>query len=47
MLFSPLLSFLKKPQAEHVAHAGICLVFTLGMYFALWDRTHPKFHLFL
>lgn len=47
MLFSPLLSFLKKPQAEHVAHAGSCLVFTLGMYFALWDRTHLKFHLFL
>lgn len=45
--FPPLLSFLKKPQAEHVAHAGSCLVFTLWMCFALWDRTHLKFHLFL
>lgn len=45
--FPPLLSFLKKPQAEHVARAGSCLVFTLWMCFALWDRTHLKFHLFL
>lgn len=29
MLFSPLLPFLKKPQADHFAHAGRCLLFTL------------------
>lgn len=47
LFFPPLLSFLKKPQAEHVAHSGSCLVFTLWMCFALWDRTHLMFRMFL